>query len=80
MAKTLTLRLDDDSYRLFSEAASAENRSIANLITTAAASRIREQQFVDPYEMAEILANDELLQRLQRGSQDARAGKGRFVD
>ncbi len=80
MGKTLTLRLDEEVYQLFSSAAKAENRSIANLIQTAALANIRERQFVDEYEMAEIRANEELLKRLQRGSSDARRGKGRFVD
>ena len=79
MAKTLTLRLDDDVYKLFSSAAKVENRSIANLIQTAALARIREQQFVDDYEMAEILANEDLLTRLKRGLHDARRRKGRLV-
>ena len=80
MSKTLTLRLDDRSYRIFSAAAKAENRSIANLIQTAALSRIREQQFVDEYEMAEIRTNEALLERLKAGSRDARDRRGRFVD
>ena len=80
MPKTVTLRLDDETYRIFTSAARADNRSLANLIQTAALDRIREQQFVDDYEMAEILANEDLLDRLRRGSRDARQAKGRFVD
>lgn len=80
MARTLTLRLDDESYRLFAEAARAENRSIANLIQTAALLRLREEQFVDDAEMAEIAANERLLERLEAGSRDARARRGRFVE
>jgi uncharacterized protein (DUF1778 family) len=76
----LTLRLDDESYRLFAEAARAENRSIANLIQTAALLRLREEQFVDDAEMAEIAANERLLGRLEAGSRDARARRGRFVE
>jgi uncharacterized protein (DUF1778 family) len=80
MAKTLTLRLEDDVYQLFADAARAENRSIANLIRTAALTRIRELQFVDDYELAEIRASESLLERLRRGSADARAGRGAFVE
>jgi predicted transcriptional regulator len=46
MAKTVTLRLDDEVYDLFVAAAKAENRPLSNLIETAALSRIREQRFV----------------------------------
>ena len=79
MAKTVTLRLDDEVYNVFLEAAKAENRPLSNLIETAALSRIREQQFVDDAEMSEILANETLRKRLQRGSREAKKGKGRFV-
>jgi predicted transcriptional regulator len=80
MPKTLTLRLDDEVYDLFSQAAKAENRSLANLIETAALAQVRELQFADDYEMADILADEKLLRRLKSGSRDARLGKGRFVE
>ncbi len=80
MPKTVTLRLDEEVYQLFSTVAKAENRSISNLIRTAALARIRDQQFVDDEEMAEILVNEKLLERLKKGSLDARRAKGRFVE
>jgi predicted transcriptional regulator len=80
MSKTVTLRLKDDVYRAFLEAAQAENRPLSNLIETAALSKIREQQFVDDVEMAEILADKDLLKRIQKGSREAKLRKGRFVE
>jgi predicted CopG family antitoxin len=80
MAKTVTLRLDDDVYHLFLEAAKAEKRSLSNLIETAALIRIQEQQFIDDAEMSEILANENLLKRKQKGASESRLRKGRFVD
>ena len=80
MAKTVTLRLDEEVYNIFLEAAKAEKRPLSNLIETAALSRIREQQFVDDAEMSEILANENLLKRLKKGTRDAEAKKGRFAD
>jgi hypothetical protein len=80
MSKTITLRLKDDVYNAFLEAARAENRPLSNLIETAAMSKIREQQFVDDVEMAEILADRNLLKRIKHGSQEARLRKGRFVE
>jgi len=80
MSKTVTIRLDDDTYREFREAAAAERRPLSNLIETAALAKIREQQFVDDAEMAEIQANERLLERLRSGSKDAQAGRGRFVE
>jgi len=80
MSKTVTIRLDDDTYREFREAAEAERRPLSNLIETAALAKIREQQFVDDAEMAEIQSNERLLERLRSGSKDARAKRGQFVE
>jgi hypothetical protein len=80
MSKTVTLRLDDRVYEEFRQAAEAENRPISNLIETAALGRLREQQFVDDAEMAEILANERLVTRLSTGSAQARARQGSFVE
>jgi hypothetical protein len=80
MAKTVTLRLDDEVYELFREAAKTEKRPLSNLIETAALSRIREQQFIDDDEMSEILANESLLKRMKKGIREAKLAKGRFVD
>ena len=54
MSKTVTLRLDDEVYRELKEAAAAESRPLSNLIEYAALSRIRERQFADDAEMAEM--------------------------
>jgi predicted transcriptional regulator len=80
MSKTVTLRLNDKIYQTFVEAALAENRPLSNLIETAAFAKIREQQFVDNLEMAEILKNQDLIKRLKKGSREARTRKGRFVE
>ena len=79
MAKTLTMRLDDETYQTFVQAAQAERRSLANLVETAALRHIQESQFVDDAEMAEILSRPGLVKRLKAGSRDARRRKGRFV-
>ena len=80
MSKTVTLRLNENTYKIFVEAARAENRSISNLIETAALSKVREQQFVDDAEMAEILADENLIARIRQGSKDAAEQKGHFVE
>jgi uncharacterized protein (DUF1778 family) len=79
MSKTVTLRLKEDVYKVFVEAAQAENRSISNLIETAALNKLREQQFVDDAEMAAILADENLVARIRQGSKEAAKRKGRFV-
>ena len=80
MSKTVTLRLKDDVYYALREAALAENRPLSNLIETAAMSKVREQQFVDDTEMAEILADKNLIKRIQQGSREARLREGRFIE
>ena len=79
MSKTVTLRLDERIYEELKEAAAAENRPLSNLIETAALAKIRERQFVDDSEMAEILEDEALLRRLKAGSRQARRRKGAFV-
>ena len=79
MTRTVTLRLGEEVYEEFREAAAAEGRTLSNLIETAALARIRETQFVDDEEMTEILGNDALLRRLKAGSQQARLRQGDYV-
>ena len=79
MPKTLTIRVDDKTYDAFAKRAKGENRSVANFIENAVKSHIQEQDFADDVEMAEILANDRLVERLKRGSQEARRKKGTLV-
>ncbi len=79
MPKTLTMRLDDETYRIFARAAKAERRSLSNLVETAALQHLRESQFVDDAEMAEILSRPGLVKRLKAGSTDARRRRGRLV-
>lgn len=79
MPKTLTIRVSDETYHSFLKRAKAENRSISNFIETTVKEHIRECDFADTSEMAEILSNDRLVERLRRGSADARRKKGRMI-
>jgi predicted CopG family antitoxin len=79
MPKTLTLRVDEETYRTFVKMAKTENRSVANFIETAVKAHILESAFVDDTEMAEILADERLTERLKKGSRDAKRMKGVLV-
>ncbi len=79
MAKTVTLRLNDEIYKKMKRAAEAEMRSLANFIESSTLSHLEECAFVDAEEMAEILANEELLGRLKRGVREAKEKKGKFI-
>ena len=79
MPKTVTLRIDDETYRIFQKRAEAENRALGNFIETAVKEHIREYDFADDSEMAGILANERLVERLRKGAKDARKKKGRMI-
>jgi predicted transcriptional regulator len=80
MPKTVTLRLSDETYQKFLSAARAEKRPLSNLIEVLALKKLEEDLFVDAIEMEEILSNEELMTRLERGAREAQEKKGRFVE
>jgi hypothetical protein len=80
MAKTLTIRIDNKTYAAFSKRAKAENRSLANFIETAVKAHIQDSAFVDDSEMAEIMANERLVDRIRKGSSDAKMKKATLID
>jgi len=80
MPKTLTIRVSDETYNSFLKRAKAENRSISNFIETTVKEHIRECDFADASEMMEILANEQLVERLKKGSENARRKKGRMIE
>lgn len=79
MAKTVTIRIEDEVYKTFSEHAEAEKRSISSYIELAALQYAKESEFVDMDEMSDILEDEGLIRRLKQGIRDAKARKGRFV-
>ena len=79
MSKTVTLRLNDEKYKLFRKFAELENRPLSNFIETATKKFIDKQLEIDEYEMDEIEENEELQKSLKRGIKDANKGKGRFA-
>lgn len=79
MSKIVTLRLDEEVYKLLKGMAKSDNRPLSNFITTAALRYIEENEYVDDYEMEEIKNNTELNESIKRGLQDVKNGEGRFV-
>lgn len=78
MAKTVTLRLDDATYAFFRDCAQADNRTLSNLIETAARRHL-ERAYLDPEEEKAILRDAPLMRRIRAGIRDARARRGRMV-
>lgn len=79
MAKSVTIRLDDEAYRKFHEIAIDENRTLSNLIETLALKKLDEKLFTDTFETTEILSNSALLGRLKKGHLQATQKKGRMI-
>ena len=79
MSKTVTLRLDDKSYNIIKQHAIADNRPLSNYIETATLKYIEEIDYVDDFEMENILNDENLLLSLKKGSADAAAKKGKFI-
>ncbi len=75
MSKTVTLRLNDDTYAKFRAFAESDNRSLSNFIETSALRYISENEYIDEFEMAEINSNEELQASLKRALNDAKNQK-----
>lgn len=70
MPKTITLRLDDKTYNLIRTAATGSRRSISNFIEYATVAYLAEDSFISDEEMADILADTELVTDLEQGRDD----------
>ena len=79
MAKTITLRVSDETYEKLMAAARVEKRSLSNMIEILALKKLDEDIFADQIEMDEILAKTERIKKLQRGTKQAKDRKGAFV-
>lgn len=79
MTKTVTLRLNDQTYKKFRSLAEHDNRPLSNFIETAALRYIEEHEYVDEFEMAEIRANAGLNNSIKNALRDAKAGRGHFA-
>ena len=79
MAKTITMRVDDDTYKLIKTAADGDRRSISNFIEYATIAFLTEESFVSDNEMDEILADENLLKGFKQGRKEIKEGKYRIV-
>ena len=79
MSKTITMRVDDETYKMIKTAADGERRSISNYIEYATLSFLTEESFVSDDEMEEILKDENLLRNLKKGSKEIKEGKYRIV-
>ena len=78
--KTVTVRLDDDTYRLIRQAAGGELRNISNFIEYATLSYLTDAASVSDQEMAEILSDPDLVSTLQHTRSEVSGKKYRGVE
>ncbi len=78
--KTVTVRLDDDTYRLIRQAAGGELRSISNFIEYATLSYLTDAASVSDQEMAEILSDPDLVSTLQHTRSEVSGKKYRIIE
>ncbi|MCH8272369.1 MAG: CopG family transcriptional regulator [Candidatus Marinimicrobia bacterium] len=80
MSKTVTLRLEENTYEKFKRLAESDNRTMSNFIETSVLRYIENNNFVDEFEMEEIESNIDLNKSLRRAQKDMKLKKGKFVE
>jgi predicted transcriptional regulator len=79
MAKTVTVRIDDSTYKKIKSAAESERRTISNFMEYATLSYVENSTFVDNDEMKGISADKELIDTLSKAMGDIKRGNYRLV-
>ena len=77
MAKTVTVRVDDDVYAIFKKAAEGQRRTISNYIEYATLNYTINESVVDDEEMNEIL---NLTADIEKGIYDISTGRYRIIE
>jgi uncharacterized protein (DUF1778 family) len=79
MAKTVTVRIDESTYKRIKSAAESERRTISNFMEYATLSYVENSTFVDNDEMKGISQDKELLETLSKAMGDIKRGNYRLV-
>ena len=77
MAKTITVRVDDNTYNIFKKAAEGQKRTISNYIEYATLNYTVNESFVDDEEMNEIMKNSK---DIKKGLDDVSAGRYKIIE
>jgi len=77
VSKTITIKIDDSTYKLFEKAANGERRSISNFIEYAALSYLTTENYVSDNEMEEI---NSFSDDLKKGLEDITKGNYTIVE
>jgi predicted transcriptional regulator len=76
MAKTITVRVDDNVYEIIRKAAEGQKRTISNYIEYATINYTVNETIVDDEEMNEILHFEK---DIKKGLADAKAGRYKVI-
>jgi uncharacterized protein (DUF1778 family) len=79
MAKTVTVRIDESTYKRIKSAADSERRTISNFMEYATLSYVENSTFVDNDEMKGISEDKELVATLSKAMADIKRGNYRLV-
>jgi len=79
MAKTITIKVNNDVYEMFEKAAKGDKRSIPNFIEYATLAYLTNDIYVSDNEMKEILNNSSLIKGLENGLTNIKEGKYKIV-
>ncbi|RPJ09235.1 MAG: CopG family transcriptional regulator [Spirochaetaceae bacterium] len=80
MAKTITIRIEDNVYDLFKTAADGDRRTISNFIEYATLAYLTNDVYVSDEEMNEILNDKDLVNSIKSGKADYKKGKYKIID
>ena len=78
--KTITVRVDDNTYNVLKKAADGERRTISNFIENASLSYLTNEIYVSDYEMEQIMKDAKLVSGIKKGLEDIKKGKLRVVE
>ena len=76
MAKTITLRVEDNVYNTLKRAADGDMRTISNFIEYASLNYILNNNYVDDSEMSEIMKHED---DLKKGLSDIKKGRYKII-
>lgn len=79
MGKTITIRVDDETYQKIRSAADSEKRSISNFMEYATMNYLESSSFVSEEEMQQVLQDPKLLHSLKESLDDIQEGRYRIV-
>ncbi len=77
--KTVTMRVDDSTWRMISAAADGQKRTISSFLEFAVLQYLSSAQYVDNVEMREILKDKELVRNLKEGLNEVKNGEYTLV-